>query len=148
MSFFFINQKNYNINNIKNFKNNFISFINLKDDEFLNQKTKKFIKYYNEISKKDDCVENITFFDAVPYLLNKPSCTKYWVSCYASPIFIQKDYINKIKKVQPNFVLYSSINYTLDGIGIYERIELVNSYIMSNYKKHKEIGGFIILEKK
>ena len=36
----------------------------------------------------------------------------------------------------------------LDGLKLYERIELLNSYILSNYKKHDEFDEYIILEKK
>jgi len=33
-------------------------------------------------------------------------------------------------------------------VGIYERIELVNSFILTNYKKHEELDGYIILKKR
>ena len=147
--YYTFNHSNYRIDNIKNYKKNFTNFINLEDEIFLDQKTIKLIKYYKQISEKDVCVENITFDDAIPYLLKKPSCTKYWASWQASPVAIQKDYINEIKKIQPKYILYYSVDRILfDGLGIYERIELVNSYVLSNYKKHEEIGDYILLEKK
>ena len=46
------------------------------------------------------------------------------------------------------FVLYSSQNDKLDGIDIYERIKLVNSFIMNNYDLHEEIYGYRILKRK
>ena len=142
------NHNHYNIDNIKNYKKNFISLINLKDEVFLDQKTIKLIKYYKQISKEDHCIENITYDDAIPYLLKKPSCTKYWASWLASPVIVQKDYINEIKKIRPKYILYPSASHKFDGLEIYERIELVNSYVLSNYKRHKEFGDYIFLEKK
>ena len=147
--YYSFNHNHYNINNIKNYKKNFINFINLEDEIFLDQKTIKLIKYYKQISEEDLCIENITYDDAIPYLLKKPSCTKYWASWLASPVIVQKDYINEIKKIQPKYILYYPDDRKLfDGLGIYERIELVNSYVLSNYKKHSEFGDYILLEKK
>ena len=84
----------------------------------------------------------------MPYLLKKPSCTKYWGSVLLGPTVIQKDYIARLKKVKPKYILYSSANLELDGLGLYKRIELVASYVLSNYKKYDEFDNYIILEKK
>ena len=65
----------------------------MEDEIFLNKKTVNLIKYYSELTKNENCVDNITFFDAIPYLLKKPSCTKYWASWLMSPTTIQKDYL-------------------------------------------------------
>ena len=142
-----LNHNQYSFENIKNYKKNFINFINLEDEVFIDQKTIKIIKYYKQITEKDDCVENITYDDAIPYLVKKPSCTKYWASWLASPT-TQKDYISRLKQIQPKYILYSSADIKFDGMGVYERIELVNSYVLSNYKKYDEIDDYVILEKK
>ena len=146
--FYYIsNHHNYKIDNIINYKKNFSNYINLEDKIFLDQKTIKFIRYYEQISEKDKCVENITYDDTMPYLLKKPSCTKYWASLLASSMAMQKDYINQLRKIQPEYIIYFSTDLQFDGMGIYERIELVNSYVLSNYKKHKEFDNYIILKK-
>ena len=62
------NHNHYKIDNIKNYKKNFTRLINLEDEIFLDQKTIKLIKYYKQVSEKDNCVENITYDDAIPYL--------------------------------------------------------------------------------
>ena len=65
-----------------------------------------------------------------------------------SPTVIQNDYISEIKKTQPKYILYFSGDHKFDGLLIYERIELVNSYVLSNYKKYNELNDYVILEKK
>ena len=65
----------------------------------------------------------------------------------ASPTVTQNDYINEIKKTQPKYILYYANDLKFDGLGIYERIELVNSYVLNNYKKYDELDGYIFLEK-
>ena len=147
MSYYIFNHNHYNIHNIKNYKENFTNYIKLKDEIFLDQRTIKLIKYYKPLSEEDGCVTNISYDDAIPYLLKKPSCTKYWTVWSASPIAIQRDYINEIKKIQPKYILYDPSDH-FDGLKIYERIELVDSYILSNYKKYDEFDGYIILQRK
>ncbi len=148
--FFYLiyNHHNYSFENIKTYKKNFTNFINLNDEVFLDDDTIKLIAYYNQISADEKCIENITFFDAIPYLLKKPSCTKYWASWLASPSYLQKDYIEKLKKIEPKYILYSNANLKLDGVGIYKRIALVDAYISLHYKKHRMIDKYVILEKK
>ena len=90
----------------------------------------------------------------MPYLLKKPSCTKYWASWLASSTKTQKDYILELRKVMPKYILYESLgennkgNRKFDGLGVYERIELVNSFVLSNYQKYIEIEGYIVLQKR
>ena len=120
----------------------------MEDEIFLDQQTIKLINYYKPLSEEDGCIANITYeMDAISYLLKKPSCTKYWASWLASPVAIQKDYINEIKKTQPKYILYDP-GGIFDGLELYERIELINSYILSNYKKYDSFDGYIILEKR
>ena len=146
--YYIYNHNFYKIDNIKNYKQSFTKFVRLNDKDFLDEKTAKLIEYYKQISKKDNCVESVTFDDAIPYLLKKPSCTKYWSSLLASSTKSQKDYIKQLKKNEPEYILYYSDNRKFDGVGIYDRIELVNSFILTNYKKHEELDGYIILKKR
>ena len=146
--YYIYNYNHYNIENIKNYKKNFWHFVKLDDEVFLDVPTKQLIEYYNKIAKQYACVESISFNNAMSYLLKKPSCTKYWASWLASSTSDQKNYIELIKKADPKYILYSSANTEFDGLTAYERIELVNAYVLSNYKKINQIGTHVILEKK
>ena len=86
--------------------------------------------------------------DAISYLLKKPTCTKYWSAWLTSPVAIQKDYINEIQKIKSKYVLYRTSGVFFDGVELYERIELINSYILANYQEHSRFDEYIILEKK
>ena len=152
--FHVINPSHYKIDNVKNFNKNFINYINLEDKNFLDQKTLELVTYYKKISEKDTCIQNFTFATGFPYLIKKPSCTKYYASWLASPISKQRDYIKKIKKKRPKYILYESkkapfdFYHKLDGLAVYDRLDLVNSYILSNYKRYGEVNAYIVLEKK
>ena len=152
--FYIINQDNYRIGNIRNFNKNFTNYIHLDDKHFIDQKTVKLLDYYKQITDKDNCVQIFTYDLAIPYLLKKPSCTKYYASWLASPIEKQEDYIRQLKKIQPKYILYDSpgsnfeLSFLYELPEIYERLALVNSYILSKYKKFNQFDGYIILEKK
>jgi hypothetical protein len=98
-------------------------------------------------------VQIFTYDFAIPYLLRKPSCTKYYAPWLASPLAKQKDYIKKLEIIQPKYILYKSpgtnfdLTYEVEPPEIHERLELVNSFILSNYKQHYEADGYIILKK-
>ncbi len=120
----------------------------MQDKNFLSNKTINLIDYYKEIFKNDNCIINITYeLDAITYLLKKPSCTKYWSAWLASPTLIQRNYIKKIEKIKPKYILYEPRGVYFDGLELYQRIELINNYLMSGYKKYNEVGNFIILKK-
>ena len=80
----------------------------MDDRHFIDKKTIKLLDYYNKITEKDDCIQIFTYDLAIPYLLRKPSCTKYYASWLASPIEKQEDYIRQLKKIQPKYILYDS----------------------------------------
>jgi hypothetical protein len=120
----------------------------LEDKNFLHPTTIKIIDYYKPLTEVDGCVANVTYeMDTIAYLLKKPSCNKYWSAWLVSPAALQKDYINKIKKNQPKYILYEPLG-VFDGLKLSERIELLNSYILSNYKENNRFDEFVILEKK
>lgn len=144
-----LNRDSYNIENIRNFKINFINYIELKDENFLDKNTIELIKFYKKFSNEDGCVANISYDDAISYLLKKPSCTKYWSSWLASPTENQKDYILRIKKRSPTYILYKhDVDAKFEGLRIYERIKLINSYILSEYTQYKEFDGYYVLKKR
>ena len=103
---------------------------------------------------KDDYIQIFTYDLAIPYLLKKPSCTKYFSSWLASPIAKQEDYIRQLKKIQPKYILYKSpgtnfeLTYKVEPPEIFNRLELVNFYIISNYELHKKFDGYEIFKKK
>jgi hypothetical protein len=137
----------FNYLNIKNFKERYIVYINQTDDFFMNNDTKDLIDYLKVVSLDDKCVQNFTYELAIPYLLNKPSCTPYYSSFLAGSTSLQKDYIDILKKAEPNFIVYKSDKFIIDGIEIQERLSSVNNYINLNYKLHNKINHFLIYKK-
>jgi hypothetical protein len=138
----------FNYLNFKNFKEKYITYINHNDEFFMNSGTKALIDYLKVESKNDKCVQNFTYELAIPYLLDKPSCTPYYSSFLAGSTSLQNDYIDILKRANPDFVVYKSDKFIIDGIEIQERLASVNNYINLNYNLHNKINHFLIYKKK
>ena len=67
-----------NIENIKTFKPRFNKFINTTDDFYLNNKVIDVVNFYKFIGKNDKCVQIFNYDAAIPYLVKKYTCTKYF----------------------------------------------------------------------
>ena len=72
-----------------------------KDEVYINDKTKNFINFMGNELKNESCIYNFTEDLSIPYLLKKPSCTKYFSPWLASGRKLENDYINILKKINP-----------------------------------------------
>ena len=140
--------KKNNIALILNFKNNYNNYMKAIDDEFLDPNTKYFL---NDLKRKvagEKCIVNFTADNSIPYLIKKPSCTKYILPYLSSGNKLEKKYIEDISNLKPKFIIYNSPNYIMDNINMFDRLKTVNSFMKENYIVNYDKNGFIILEKK
>ena len=148
-----------NFLDIKTFKNIFsakerlLYYIKLPDDEFIKtgfsnpEHLKKFLVRFNELNKGEKCVQNFTSDLILPYLLKKPSCTKYFASYLALSKGAQLKNIEEIAANSPIYIIYESPGYTFDNIPTYKRLKLVDAYIKSNYVIYDSFNGYTIYKK-
>ena len=66
-------------------------------------------------------------------------------SWLASPNHLQDNYIKSLKETKPNFIVYKSAYFRVDGILISDRLEKVDNYILDNYEFYKIINTYEIL---
>ena len=119
-----------NIKNIFNLEKNFYALTKVSDDVFLSSEYKEFIQYFKKISINDDCVQVFTDDNTLPYLLNKPTCTQFYVNSHIINGWTEKKFINQLKKNKPEYIIYTSeINW------FKERNNAPNAekYILNNY---------------
>ena len=143
----YLGYSKFNYSNIKNIQNRYSEFVRHKDSYFMNNDTINIINYLKEVTKDEKCIENFTYDLSIPFFLKKNSCTPYYSSWLASPTILQKDYIKRLKVAKPNYIIYNS-NHFVDNLQVYERLELVNSYIIRNYDFHINIDDFLIYKLK
>ena len=107
---------------------------------------KKFIVNFKKISISDKCFQNFTDDLILLYLIEKPSCTKFIASWLASPNHLQKEYIKSLEKTKPNFIVYNSLYFKVDGVPMSERLSDVNKFILKNYEFYENLNSYDILK--
>ena len=137
----------FNYSNIKNIQNRYSEFVRHEDSYFMNNDTINIINYLKEVTEDEKCIENFTYDLSIPFFLKKTSCTPYYSSWLASPTVLQQDYIKRLKIAKPNYIIYKSKRF-VDNLHVYERLELVNRYIIKNYDFHRNIDDFLIYKLK
>jgi len=141
---FFLSFSKFNYSNIKNIQSRYSKFVNYEDSFFMHKDTINLINYLKTETKNEQCIENFTYNLAIPFFLEKISCTPYYSSWLASPTILQLDYIKRLESAKPNYIIYKSDKYLIDNLQVYERLELVNNYIITNYNFHINIDNYLI----
>jgi len=102
------------------------------------------IEYYKKISTKDKCVQIFTNEAAIPYLLNKPTCSKFYSMWISSKKENQKKLVSEIIKLKPKIILYSSKK---DLYGDTEKkLPIVFNFIEQNYSLHSNFLDWIFFK--
>ena len=86
------------------------------------------IEYYKNISLNSDCIQILTDENALPYLLRKKTCTKYYQIWILQPKHLQKKFIEALKDKKPKIILIKTkpVKFT-------PKLQLVEKYINNEY---------------
>ena len=82
--------------NVLTFKENISKLITNPDNVYINKDYQALVSYYKTISKSDSCVMIFTNEVAIPYLLKKETCSKYYLMYTATPKEIQNNLIAQL----------------------------------------------------
>jgi len=119
-----------NFNNISSGPSQIIKLINYEDEKYLSSDYRELIKYYKNLSLQDKCIQIITNESALPYFINKPTCTKFYL-IWSSELN-QKKLINQLEKSRPEIILFKS---EIDpwNSDFLQRVPMLVGYINKNY---------------
>ena len=143
--FIFFFKNNYlNLVNIFNSEKNFQKITKINDEDFLNNDYQNFLNIYRDLIKNEKCVQQFTDDNAIPYLVNKPTCTKYFVHAHVIKNWTEEDFIKELDEAKPNFIVYSSdVNWFKSR----ENAPNADKYILDNYFMYKNLSPWIIYKK-
>mgnify|MGYP000424504597 CR=1 FL=1 len=93
------------------------------------------VKRYNNLTIEDKCVLIFTYESAIPYLLKKPSCNKYYSIWNIGNKKNQNLFIKSLKNQKLNFILMGGEYINLIDIGYepHKRLPIIHNFIMKNY---------------
>ena len=126
----------FNIKNIFNLNKNIFLLTKLPDNQFLSKKYLIFISKFKKISIEDDCVQQFTDDNALPYFLNKPTCTQFYVNAHVISNWTEDRFLKQLKEASPSFIVYKSdINWFKE----LNNSPKADKYILDNYSLFKKI---------
>ncbi len=144
--FLFFFQNNYlNLLNIFNFNKNFQMITKVDDKKFLENDYYEFIKIFKDLTKDENCVQQFTDDNAIPYLVQKPTCTKYYVNAHIVKNWTEDNFIEELREAKPNYIVYSSkINWFKDN----NNAPNADKLIKDNYFLYKDLSPWTIYKKR
>ena len=113
----------------------------MDDNKTLNKDYHSFVKFYQNLTYEDNCVQVFTDNVSLPYFLDKPTCTRYYISNNLVTGWTDLSFINEFEKNKPKYILYSAPDKILVNK---ENMSTVISYVNKNYKFHVNFEGYII----
>ena len=146
ISYLFFFQNNYfGFLNILDSSKNFQMITKIDDRKFLNDEYFKFIQEYKELIKDENCVQQFTDDNAIPYLVDKPTCTKYFVNAHIIENWTEKNFIDELKDSEPNYIVYSS---KINWFKTRNNAPNADRFILDNYFLYKDLSPWIIYKKR
>ena len=141
---FFLRVNYLNLINVFNMDKNFQGITKIDDYKFLNNDYLNFLDIYGNLVKDEKCIQQFTDDNAIPYLLNKPTCTKYYVHAHVIQNWTEDDFIKEINNTKPQYILYASeVNWFKSR----NNAPKADRYILENYSLFKDLSPWIIYKK-
>ncbi len=143
--FLFIFKNNYlNLLHVFDMEKNFQKITKINDNRFLDKDYYNFLNIFKDLIKDEKCVQQFSDDNAIPYLVNKPTCTKYFVHAHVIQNWTENNFIKELKDAKPNFIVYSSkINWFKDRMNAPN----ADKYIQNNYSLYKDLSPWTIYKK-
>lgn len=142
---FFFKNNYLNLINLFNSEKNFHKITKIKDEEFLDDEYYNFIKVFKDLTKNESCVQQFTDDNSIPYLVNKPTCTKFYVHAHVIQNWTENDFIKELNDAKPNYIVYSS---QINWFKYRNNARKADKFIKDNYSLYKDLSPWIIYKKR
>ncbi len=138
------NSAQENIVNLINFNSNIKELIFNKTENQLKERDFSVLQKYSKLSANDQCIQYFSDDNFFPYFLNKPTCTKFYLSNQIITNFSEDEFISQFKKSMPSVILYESPTKLLFN---YDNLQNANKFVRDNYKFYENFNGFIFYKR-
>ena len=143
--FLFVIFQNKNMSNIFNFTENYKKLVSSQNNKFLDKDYDNSVKFLKDFFKNEECLQAFSYDQAIFYLIDKKSCSKFYNVWVIGSKSNQLDYINELENKSPKFLLKGgSVNFQ----SLSERYPYIDKYISKKYIIHKKIEPWSIFIKK
>ena len=134
-----------NLKNIVNFKNRYLNYVQLSDENFLSNKQVQLVKKLKNLHLNENCIQTFTYESAIPYLIKKKSCTKFYVIYVIGSKKNQHNFIDKLKATKPKYILTDGPYEKYTVFSPKERFPYIFKYLQKNYQDGEKLHSWKIL---
>ena len=139
--FLFVIFQNKNMSNIFNFIENYQKLVSSQNNKFLNKDYNNSVEFLKDFFKNEECLQAFTYDQAIFYLINKKSCSKFYNVWVIGSKNNQLNYINELENKSPKFLLKGgNVNFQ----SLSERYPYIDKYISKKYIIYKKIEPWSI----
>ena len=115
--------------------------VSSQNHKFLDEDYNETVKFLGEFFKNEECLQAFTYDQAIFYLVDKKSCSKFYNVWVIGSKSNQLDYITELENKRPKFLLKGgNVNFQ----SLSERYPYINKYILKEYILHKKIEPWSI----
>ena len=132
------------IENLSTFPKNINNLIKESDEKFINHEYSDLIEELNLLTKDNECFQAFSYDQAIFYLLNKKSCSKFYNIWVIGSKKNQKIYIDELKFNNPKYILTEG---PLKFYSPYKRYPHIKKFLDKEYSLYKSIHSWKILKK-
>ena len=111
----------------------------------MNKEYLNFIETLKEILKDENCIQQFTDDNAIPYLVNKPTCTKYFVNAHIIKNWTEENFIKELERSKTNYIVYSS---NINWFKSRNNAPNADKFIVDNYFLYKNLTPWKIYKKR
>ena len=122
--------------NISDYSLRLKQFIYLEDKNYLSDDQNYLIQNLKPIINEYKCIQLFTYDAALPYILKKPNCSKFYFTYSLGSIKDQESLIKDLKNTE--FIIYRGQTDNW-GPSPQKKLTMVNKYININFRNSKKI---------
>ena len=123
-----------------------ISHFNKNDSFYYYENNKLDYKNLKTILRNEKCINNMSYDAALPFILSKPTCNKFYFPYSMGGKEIQREYIGLLKNSNSDKIIIKKNDvYINNSPG--KLMKIVFEYLEKNYIIYREVGDYLILQR-
>ena len=125
---------------------NLISYNKHRNDYYYNETNLVSYKKLRDTLKNEECINNLSYDAAIPFILSKPTCNKFYFPWSIGGNKLQNEYIDLLKISKSDKILIKKNEYYINNSPS-KLLPIVFNYLETNYKIHSEINEYLVLKR-
>tara|TARA_A100000164_G_scaffold339664_1_gene334896 strand:+ start:4830 stop:6650 length:1821 start_codon:yes stop_codon:yes gene_type:complete len=123
-----------------------ISHFNKNDSFYYYENNKLDYKNLKTILRNEKCINNMSYDAALPFILSKPTCNKFYFPYSMGGKEIQREYVGLLKNSNSDkIIIKKNDGYIKNSPG--KLMKIVFEYLEKNYIIYREVGDYLILQR-